>query len=766
MLSYFFSFWSILIKKMPITNRAKTAVNTAVQNQVVPIMKQQATMTARGQLTNDSPRDGRPVGVVQQQNTFLGMVQAVNGAIPVVGRAVSQVSNGLNAFQKAKGLEKIAAAANLVGGTTAAISRSASTISGALSTIGSMIVGENSSKDNPVSAVQQVASEISGITKFKNPATLSMSGANDIFALGGVGTNIANPLTSLELSSRGGQLIDILLTHGKKTDNAEMKYRIILQFEGNDKTKYDDVLKLTIYRMAFVKSSTSIILNVNLPPVLLAQLKQEQSRNKAFKVNMKIYQIDSENKNKLKNLVFERNYVGRHVKDETDPSIEKGNSVKCFMSLYNPTLFEMDLAYTYNKIHNSKNPYEILQDYESYISSTYGDNFESLHILGKKNEFKYEQIVTQPSDQEIKLPNRSEFKFMCKHDADIPLYLNYKYKIDNAFSFYFYDDFDLTRKKEITRMFIALYDKNKFEKFKTQNQQDILKQTQLAGTYPFYDADGLLTPGNQAGALKMINGKFSPQKDQTSSSVQSSTQISGKGSVSGGDPSRTYNAQKTTETQHQIPTKKTQSINQTPDSESGTNERKETAHKVFNEKIAQVDSFLTKNCGFDFPRFGVIYAMNEKRPNEYLHTPISIVNVFRRENDKETVLSHSVKFLTVKFSTEATSEPDSKSESSAKGENKDRDATNKAKESNPKKPSEKAQQNTKKKTERPAQPPQKAGERTVNTQRGSGGSPTPTPQKPSPPPETPKGPATNRPLESKQTISFDRAYFRDDGGGD
>ena len=721
---------------MPLTNRVKTAVNTAIQNYLIPTMKQHATMTARGQIPNETPHGGKPIGVNQQQSLLLGMLQAINGAIPVVGRSATQVSAGANAYKRSSGLEKIAAGAGLVGGSMVAISKGAAAITGAVSTIGHMIIGENSSKDNPVSAVQQVAAKISGVSKYTNPASLS-SGNKDILSLGSAGTNIANPLTALERSSNA-QLIDILLSHGKKTENAEMKYRIILQFEGNDKTKYDDVLKFYIYRLGFIKSSTITNVIANLPPVLIAQLKQEEAKNKAFKVNVKIYQVDTENKNKLKNLIFERNYIGRYIAEETNASIERSSSARCHFTLFNPTLYEMDLAYTYNKIHNSKTPYEILQDYESYITSTYGDNFESLHILEKKNEFKYEQIVTQPTDQRIKLPNRAEFTFMCKHDIDIPLYLNYKYKIDNALSFYFFDDFDLKRKKEITRIFIALYDKNKFEKFKVSNQQDILRQTQLAGSYSFYDADCLLTPGDDTKALRLINGKFSPEKDQSSSQIKSNTQIRGEGSTSKGDPSRKFHEQKTTETQHQIPTKKRQTIDQTPDSAAGTKERKDLAHKIFNEKIAQIDSFLTKNCGFDFPRFGVIYAMNENRPNEYLHTPISIINVFKRENDKETILGHSSRFLAVKFSSESESESNSKSESSNKGSNEKRDATNKAKEANPKKqPSKQSQP-----PQRKQNPPPKPGEKPATPMKRSDGSPSETKRQPQ---ETPKGPQSNRP---------------------
>ena len=721
---------------MPITNRAKSAVNTVAQNQTVPITKQRATMTARGQLINDSPYGGRTVDK-NQPNAFLGMVQSVNNSIPVVGRSTTAAGSGM-------------------GGTTAAVSRGASVISGAISKIGRTITGENSSRDNPVSAIQQVSANISGVSKFTNPGSIIASGAGSVSALGGMGTNIQNPLTALQMMGGGGQLIDILLSHGKKTQNAEIKYRIILQFEGNDKTKYDDVLFFTIQRFGFVKSCPMVVTHVNLPPVLIAQLKQQESMNKHTMVNVKIYQVDTENKNKLKNLVIERNYEVNRIKEKSDPSIEKNQTTTCELVLYNPTLVKMDQQYTFNKIENTKTPYEVLQDFESHITSTYGDNFESKHILGKKNEFKYEQIVTQPSDQKINLPNRAEFKFMCKHDSDVPLYLNYKYKIDNSLSFYFFDDFDLKSKKEISRVFIALYDKNKFEKFKVSNQQDIAKQSQITATYAFRDVSGLLTPGESTSTYKLINGEFKNDKQQSASSIKSNTQVPGQGSTAGGDPSRTYNVQKTTETQHQIPTKKTQSINQVPDSDSGNSERNDAAHKVFSEKISQVDAFTTRNCGFDFLRFGVLYAFNEKRPNEYLHTPIAISNIFKRENDKETVLGHTAKFLAVKFSAESSSEGSSQSKSSNSGTNTSRDATKAAVQAkaNP--------ENTPTKNQTPLS-------------KGAA-SPKVEAAAPKPPagssaekrPEAPKtgGPISNKPSESPQTRAFDKGYFRDDGGGD
>ena len=685
---------------MPITNRDKKANNTVVSGSVVPIVNQQATLTARGYYLNESPHDGRPMSS-QGTNQYQTMVGTINRVSPVTGSVVNKnsdsgiVSSGVKVINAGvnvvggvtsaagvlgKGISNavnmvdrgLNTARNIVGGTVNAISKGAATISGITNTVGGILSGKNSSSQSPITAVKQVSSNIPGIGGFSNPAAGLSSG------LSSLGRGV---LTSLQLQNNT-QLIDILTSSGKKTQNNEIKYRIILTFEGQDKNPYDDVLVFVVERFGFLRSSTKYGVKINLPPVLVAQLKQNESQNKNTKVNVKIYQVDTENNNKLKTLVIERNFEVVVVKEEKSASIERSQTTTVFLMMVNPTLVQMDRQYTYNKIQNTKTAYEVLQDYEGYLTSTYGDNFVSKHILGQKNEFKYEQILTQPSDQEIKLPNRTEFKFLCKHDSDIPLFLNYKYKIDNAFSFYLFDDFDLKSEKEITRLFIALYDKNKFEKFKTDNQQDISLQTQLTGTYQFRDVNGLLTPGSSVNTNKLINCEFDTKKEQTSSNIQSNTQISGQVESAGGDPNRKYNAQKTTETQHQIPVKQGQSTSQVPDSAETAAARSEAAHKVFSEKIEQIDCFVTKNCGMDYLRFGVLYAMNNKKPNEQLHTPVAIVNIFRRDNDKETVLGHNAKTMMVKFSAESQSESSSQSKSSNSGQNANRDATKKAADAN------------------------------------------------------------------------------------
>lgn len=626
---------------MPITNQPKSANNTVISGSVVPIVNQQATLIARGYSENDTPHDGS----TNNNNTskISQIVQTANNAVSTVGNVISTARNVVSTVGNV-----VSTAGNIVNSAAGVVQAGTNLVNGAVSTVSNIV----NSASNITSSVVSTVSNLGGST----------------------------PLTALQLQNNS-QLIDILLSSGTPATSNELKYKIVLQFEGQDKNLYDDVLVFVGERFGFLKSCPKYLVKINLPPVLYGQLLQNQNLNKQTLVNLKIYQVDtteSDRSKQQKNLIIQRNFEVILVKEENTASIEGSNSTTVGMLLANPSLIQMDRQYTYNKVHNSKSAFEVLQDYQGYLSSTYGDNFDFTNeqFIGKKNEYKYEQILTQPSDQEIKLPNRTEFNFLCKHDIDIPLFLNYKYKIDNAFSFYFFDDFDLTHSKEITGFFIALYDKNKFQPASSSinNEQDISKQSQLTGTYQFRDIDGLLNPGNAVNTNKLINCEFDTKKEQSSSNIQGNTQVNGQLQIFG-NPNRTINSQTTTETKHDIPVKQKQASKQVPDSGDASKERDEAAHQTFNEKIDQIDCFTTKNCGFDFFQFGRIYPMSTKKPNSALHTPIAIVNIFRRENDKESILSHNAKTMMVKFTEEASPEGSSQTESSNSGKNEERDAT-------------------------------------------------------------------------------------------
>ena len=124
------------------------------------------------------------------------------------------------------------------------------------------------------------------------------------------------------------------------------------------------------------------------------------------------------------------------------------------------------------------------------------------------------------------------------------------------------------------------------------------------------------------------------------------------------------------------------------------------------------------------------------------------MNVFRRDNDKETVLSHSVRFLMVKFGADAQSESDTKSDSSNKGSNENRDATQKAQNADPKK--EKSQSTNPPTSKGSA----RQGDSPASVPKGSSGGGTVTPPKQTPAPPSPSGgavpgPVSNNPAKTR-----------------
>lgn len=453
--------------------------------------------------------------------------------------------------------------------------------------------------------------------------------------------------TALQISNQT-QMLDILLSTGKKVDNNEFKYKILIQFDGNDKNWYDDVLYLVVFRTAFIKSAPLYKIRININPVLFQQLNLMQNNNEEISLKMLIYNINSEENQKIKNLIFERPFVVTALNAVSDTNIEKNQTLMCDLILINPTLFAMQKRFSCNKILNSITAYDALLDYESFIDSTYGSDFESKHILNKKNEFKYRQILIRPTDHTVNLPDKTFFKLYCRKDIDVPLFLNQKYKIDNAFSLYFFDDFNLKSKKTFTRYFLSFFDKNKFEKFKIENQMDISQQTQYVGSYPFSDIDGNLMNKTPVTSSKIPNSEYSTKKTQVSFAEQTKSSGNKILNLANGDSDRSIIEQKATKTQKQSQNADDAFSLQVPDGNNEALKRIEIAKDVL-KKIDRIDEFLTNNCGIDWVQFGILYALNNQNPNDFLYTPISICNIFHRDDNKSNVLSHMVRYLTIKF---------------------------------------------------------------------------------------------------------------------
>lgn len=177
---------------------------------------------------------------------------------------------------------------------------------------------------------------------------------------------------------------------------------------------------------------------------------------------------------------------------------------------------------------------------------------------------------------------------------------------------------------------------------------DISQQTQYVGSYPFSDIDGNLMNKTPVTSSKIPNSEYSTKKTQVSFAEQTKSSGNKILNLANGDSDRSIIEQKATKTQKQSQNADDAFSLQVPDGNNEALKRIEIAKDVL-KKIDRIDEFLTNNCGIDWVQFGTLYALNNQNPNDFLYTPISICNIFHRDDNKSNVLSHMVRYLTIKF---------------------------------------------------------------------------------------------------------------------
>ena len=314
-----------------------------------------------------------------------------------------------------------------------------------------------------------------------------------------------------------GQIMDILSSSSvKQEDKPQFIYSVVMQLDGENQNFWDDVNIFSVNK--FISSfTTTYFLRINLTTPVYQQIVNDINDGKYPKCTLYLYTVDTLKNNKLKNLMCKKTLSIRACLAKNEPNIKTGTQVMADLFMLNPVLHEMTRKYTYNKIHTSKSPYEVLKDYESFIDQTYGSgSFISKHYLCNENQFKYKQMVTKPTEQSIEGPNgQTNLKFKTKNDIAVPYFLQYKYKIDNGYAMYFFDDFVVTEQKEIVRYFVSFFDSNKLEKFDVRTYKDITDQTQFVKSYEFNDYNKNITKDNAVITHKLPNAQYTTTKTQS-----------------------------------------------------------------------------------------------------------------------------------------------------------------------------------------------------------------------------------------------------------
>lgn len=428
-----------------------------------------------------------------------------------------------------------------------------------------------------------------------------------------------------------------------------IKYHLAMYLPGMDKNPQGDVSYFSIIRAPISKQASYAMLRINLKPALIQQLINGISDNNFIKANIRLYIIDESKNNKPITPLFDKFYNILRVNTETDLNASKSDVTAATLILVDPVLHNMSCNFTYNKIFESKTCIEIYNDYEKFIEQKYGSCFDTNKIITNENKHIYDQIMINPRNQTVKLDRGNTIQFTYSSDIDVIPWLQTTYKITNAFSVYFFDEFDTSRNKSITRHFLTFYDVTKFPQIDISNQGDVLFQSKKIGTSYVADSGKFLdkdlsntvfnyrTPDMKTKIMKITSsGNLEQQKtvSNTKLSLTSSRSSNLQNQIfqtaSAGQSTTFFNVK-------------------VPDTADMAKQRIQLIQDTIKNKIDCLEFYQTTNCSYDWLQFGNSYNMSQDRKGYFLYTPINIINVFSRIHSKEEWLTHHVKYTMVKF---------------------------------------------------------------------------------------------------------------------
>lgn len=425
------------------------------------------------------------------------------------------------------------------------------------------------------------------------------------------------------------------------------KYVILVTFEGKNRTVHDDVLYLGIFRVPIQFINTMYMLKLNVSPVLAKQVENDVSDNKYPKLKLQIYTVDPQGKqDDIANPLYERTLViGRMTNESAGGMPEKG-SVPIRMILIDPILYDMGKKLLFNGVKKGT-ALQILEEYEGFIKSKYGDHFEFKKKISDENKHIYEQILINPQKFKVGLPDGGELEYNLKSDMDVPLFLQSQYKTTNVFSFYFFDTFNLQVKKNICGTFVSLFDSKKLEVFDCSKQKDIPKLTHVVNTTPINDPSQTFNKENAVLNFRTSDMSYSTEKQINSKSPQQKNTNQTEYTLAGRQK-KIYFAQSTNESKPAGQSSESLNIQSTDDSATAKT-RFNNIKDTFNKKLDSIVEFETPQTTPDWLQFGTCYNLAENTPDEYIYTPVAICNIFMKLDTKGRIVEHNLKFMCVKF---------------------------------------------------------------------------------------------------------------------
>jgi len=450
-------------------------------------------------------------------------------------------------------------------------------------------------------------------------------------------------------------------------ESSKNQYKITLKSLSRGE-EFDDVILCSCIKAPFYKKASFWMLKINISALIAQQLLNELSSNTTRKFELNIYETknDASMNNIPLQLVHKKTYKCVHAitADGGYKVNMEDQNCELIITLVDFILYDLFTKKSFNRKFDNITAFNVIvEEYEKkFLSDRYG-----------KDTFKFNHVGfsdTNPPD-EVNTFKHEELLVAAKNDLQVTDFLLYNKKATNTPSFYFFDDFHLSKdvkKTPITCHFVSLNDCQKFEKFDIRKAYDTLYASSILKEIPISDVfqniiggyDSIVIRSNNMIATRQDENRplFHPRIIQFDSEKQKEYSINDDRKVNfvevndddiirenEGDISKSNDRQK-------------HLVFYSQDDVTNTTERLKNYTVFIEGRIKQFVIVQIQDCFCDLMQFGKVYnfdanmglekSEDSSRPEKYVFVPIAIENIFYKDGDSKRV-KHVVKTLMVEY---------------------------------------------------------------------------------------------------------------------
>jgi hypothetical protein len=403
-----------------------------------------------------------------------------------------------------------------------------------------------------------------------------------------------------------------------------------------DLPEISDFAYLIFIRQPGAKQASYIIAQANIPTATLVMIESEISAGSFPDYQLQIRHVKNDNENLIYSayvkFILPKNYnqnkAGTTVKG-TSPTIPVQ------FLLVNPVIWDMNTNNSFNRTFNDKK-YTALEILELYLSELIMKKSKiSSWIIGDRtttNKTLYNQIVIPSTITELQVPEYIIGAYKPYSTPSLWLFDNFTFPFDDS-------EKKAIKNGELPLMGILLNFYNALENFTKQDiskDADIKQFTTLLKIIPYSDTLSFLSKPNAVVSFK------------NTTNMTQVTQLFG-------------NLPKVTLTDN---TKETQSQRVTSLEIEYTDNLEEAEKRIVDcvdlmqKQINQIEIYETINTSPEWLQFGYLYNLERDKKtgnnlNRYIHTPISIFNIFLRQEQTIGKMEHIIKYAMLRLNDKA-----------------------------------------------------------------------------------------------------------------